>query len=137
MKALAFEAFFPMPVDTHQGSLHVPGTINQLREVLSIHSGAIIKKRPQIVKAGEVARIRIKTEDKVPLEKGERVVIGYNGDTVKGRYLCADRTTGAWFALGGLVTRDSPFAQSVKVSLRESCFTWSARTFNIRQMPSC
>lgn len=81
MKALAFDTFFPMPVDIHKGRLHVPGKIYQLRAVLDIHTGAVIKKTPQIVKAGTVARIRMKT-DKVPLEKGERVVIRYNGDTV-------------------------------------------------------
>ena len=64
-----------------KGRLHVPGKIYQLRAVLDIHTGAVIKKTPQIVKAGSVARIRMKT-DKVPLEKGERVVIRYNGDTV-------------------------------------------------------
>ncbi|KKY33373.1 putative elongation factor tu gtp binding domain-containing protein [Diaporthe ampelina] len=82
MKALAFDTFFPMPVDIHKGRLHVPGKIYQLRAVLDIHTGAIIKKTPQIVKAGSVARIRMKTDDKVPLEKGERVVIRYNGETV-------------------------------------------------------
>jgi elongation factor 1 alpha-like protein len=82
MKALAFDTFFPMPVDIHKGSLHVPGTINQLRAILNIHGGAIIKKNPQIVKIGNAARIRVKTHEKVPLEKGERVVIRYNGDTV-------------------------------------------------------
>lgn len=82
MKALAFDTFFPMPVDIHKGRLHVPGKIYQLRAVLDIHTGAIIKKTPQIVKAGSVARIRMKTDEKVPLEKGERVVIRYNGDTV-------------------------------------------------------
>lgn len=82
MKALAFDTFFPMPVDIHKGRLHVPGKIYQLRAVLDIHTGAIMKKTPQIVKAGSVARIRMKTDEKVPLEKGERVVIRYNGDTV-------------------------------------------------------
>lgn len=82
MKALAFDTFFPMPVDIHKGRLHVPGKIYQLRAVLDIHTGAIIKKKPQVVKAGSVGRIRMKTDEKVPLEKGERVVIRYNGDTV-------------------------------------------------------
>lgn len=82
MKALAFDTFFPMPCEIHKGSLHVPGTIFQLRAVLDIHGGAILKKKPQIVKTGSVARIRMKTHEKVPLEKGERVVIRYNGDTV-------------------------------------------------------
>lgn len=82
LKALAFEPFFPMPVDIHKGSLHVPGKIYQLRAMLDIHTGAIIKKTPQVIRPGSVGRIRMKTEEKVPLEKGERVVIRYNGDTV-------------------------------------------------------
>ncbi|KAI3397282.1 hypothetical protein diail_11014 [Diaporthe ilicicola] len=82
MKALAFDTFFPMPAEIHKGSLRVPGKISQLRAVLDIHGGAIIKKKPQIVSKGSVARITMKTDEKVPLEKGERIVIRYNGDTV-------------------------------------------------------
>lgn len=82
MRALAFDTFFPMPVEIHKGRLHVAGTVSQLRAVLDLHTGAVIKKTPQIVKAGSVGRIRLKTEDKVPLEPGERVVIRYNGETI-------------------------------------------------------
>lgn len=82
MRALAFDHFFPMPVDIHKGRLHVPGKISELRGLLHIHTGAIIQKKHQIVKPGEVARIRMRTDEKVPLEKGERVVIRYNGETV-------------------------------------------------------
>lgn len=82
MKALAFDTFFPMPVDIHRGSLHVPGMIFQLRAVLDINGGAITQRKPQVVKAGSVARIRMRTHEKVFLEKGDRVVIRYNGDTV-------------------------------------------------------
>ncbi|KUI69644.1 HBS1-like protein [Cytospora mali] len=82
MKALAFDTFFPMPVEIHKGRLHVAGKVSQLRAVLDLHTGAITKKKPQVVKAGSVARIRMKTDEKVPLEVGERVVIRYNGDTV-------------------------------------------------------
>lgn len=82
MKALAFDAFFPGPVEIHRGSLHVEAKISELQVLLDIHNGAITKKKPQIVPAGRAARIRIKTREKIPLEKGERVVIRYNGDTM-------------------------------------------------------
>lgn len=82
MRALAFDTFFPMPVEIHKGRLHVAGKVSQLRAVLDLHTGAVTKKKPQIVKAGSVARIRVKTDEKVPLETGERVVIRYNGGTV-------------------------------------------------------
>ncbi|KAL1859803.1 hypothetical protein Daus18300_009393 [Diaporthe australafricana] len=83
MKALAFDIFFPMPVDIHRGSMNAPGTINELRGRLDIHTGAIIKKKPQTIRPGEVARIRMKTtEKKVPLEVGDRMVIMHEGMTV-------------------------------------------------------
>lgn len=82
MKALAFDTFFPMPVEIHKGRLHVAGKVSQLRAVLDLHTGAITKKKPQVVKAGSVARVRMKTDEKVPLESGERVVIRYNGETI-------------------------------------------------------
>ncbi|KAG6363676.1 hypothetical protein INS49_008777 [Diaporthe citri] len=82
MIVLAFDIFFPMPVDIHKGRLHVPGKIDELRAELALRGGAIKGKKPKIIKAGSAARITMKTHEKVPLEKGDRVVIRYNGDTV-------------------------------------------------------
>lgn len=83
MKALAFDTFFPMPVDLHRGRLHTAARISELTATLDIHKGSIIKKKPQIVKAGNVARIVVKTTDgKIPLEKGDRVVLRNGGDTI-------------------------------------------------------
>lgn len=95
MKALAFDAFFPGPVEIHRGSLHVEAKISELQALLDIHKGAITKKKPQTVQPGQAARITMMTSTnlplqkgrplpppKVPLEKGDRVVIRYNGGTV-------------------------------------------------------
>lgn len=83
MKALAFDTFFPMPVDLHRGRLHTAARIAELTATLDIHKGSIIKTKPQVVKAGSVARIVVKTTDgTVPLEKGQRVVLRSGGDTI-------------------------------------------------------
>lgn len=83
MKALAFDTFFPMPVDLHRGRLHTAAKISELTATLDIHKGSIIKRKPQIVKAGSVARIVVTTTDgKIPLEKGDRVVLRNGGDTI-------------------------------------------------------
>lgn len=84
MRVLAFDTFFPMPVDLHRGRLAVPAFIRELTATLDIQKGSIIKEKPQIVKAGAVARIRVRVEEggKVPLEKGQRVVLRSGGGTV-------------------------------------------------------
>lgn len=84
MRALAFETFFPMPVDLHRGRFKVAAWIRELTATLDIQKGEILKKRPQTVKAGAVARIRVRTEEgrRVPLEKGQRVVLRNSGNTV-------------------------------------------------------
>lgn len=84
MRALAFDTFFPMPVDLHRGRFKVAAWIRELTATLDIQKGEVIKKRPQTVKAGAVARIRVRTEEgrKVPLEKGQRVVLRNSGNTV-------------------------------------------------------
>lgn len=83
MRALAFETFFPMPVDLSRGRLRAPAFIRELTGILDINKGTLLKQKPQIVKAGQVARIRVSTEDgKVPMEKGQRVVLRSEGNTV-------------------------------------------------------
>lgn len=83
MRALAFDTFFPMPADLSRGRLRTPAFIRELTGTLDINKGTLLKKKPQIVKAGQVARIRVSTEDgKVPMEKGQRVVLRSEGDTV-------------------------------------------------------
>lgn len=83
MRALAFDTFFPMPVDLSRGRLRAPAFVRELTSTLDINKGTLLKKKPQIVKAGQVARIKVSTEDgKVPMEKGLRVVLRSEGNTV-------------------------------------------------------
>ncbi|PSR79388.1 elongation factor Tu GTP binding domain-containing protein [Coniella lustricola] len=84
MRALAFDTFFPMPVDLHRGRLAAPAFIRELTATLDIQKGTIIKKKPQIIKAGTVGRVRVRIEEgaKLPLEKGQRVILRSEGSTV-------------------------------------------------------
>jgi elongation factor 1 alpha-like protein len=82
MKAMAFDHLLPSPVDLHRGRLHVPGRIQTIVASLDKSTGQIVKKKPKVVQPGEVARVVIKLESKVPLESGQRVVIRSGGETV-------------------------------------------------------
>ncbi|KAF3761409.1 hypothetical protein M406DRAFT_342209 [Cryphonectria parasitica EP155] len=84
MRALAFDTFFPMPVDLHRGRLAAPAFVRELTATLDIQKGSIIKRKPQIVKAGAVGRIKVRVEEgaKLPLEKGQRVILRSEGNTV-------------------------------------------------------
>ena len=82
MKALAFEFLLPEPVDVHHGRLHEAGQIQQLTATLNKATGVVIKKKPQIVKPGSVARIVVRLNSKVALESGQRVVLRSGGSTV-------------------------------------------------------
>ncbi|KAK5987908.1 HBS1-like protein [Cladobotryum mycophilum] len=82
MKAMAFDHLMPMPVDLHRGRLHAAGQIQSIAATLDKSTGQVIKKKPKVVQPGDVARIQIKLEAKVPLEPGQRVVIRSGGETV-------------------------------------------------------
>lgn len=84
VKILAFEHVTPMQVDVHRGRLHAPGRVVQLVAVLDKGSGAVVKKKPRLVKPGEVARVRVEVdvEGGVPLEAPGRVVLRAGGETV-------------------------------------------------------
>lgn len=82
LKALAFDILMPMQVDVHRGRLHAAGQISELVGLLDKVSGAVTKRRPKIIKPGSVARIAVKMSTKVPLEKGQRVVLRSGGETV-------------------------------------------------------
>ncbi|KAL2263616.1 hypothetical protein VTK26DRAFT_5978 [Humicola hyalothermophila] len=82
MKALAFDFLMPMQVDVHRGRLHAAGRIESITGLLDKASGAVTKKKPKIVKPATVARIVVKLEAQVPLEKGQRVVLRSGGQTV-------------------------------------------------------
>ena len=83
-KVLAFEFLTPMQVDVHRGRLHTPGRIREIVAVLDKGTGAVVgKKRPRIVKPGQVARVVVELEGEsgVPLEAPGRVVLRGNGET--------------------------------------------------------
>ncbi|KAK4134952.1 hypothetical protein BT67DRAFT_420483 [Trichocladium antarcticum] len=82
MKALAFDFLMPMQVDVHRGRLHAAGRIETITALLDKVSGAVVKKKPRIVKPATVARIVVKLDQLVPLEKGLRVVLRSGGQTV-------------------------------------------------------
>lgn len=82
MKAMAFEHLMPMPVDLHRGRLHAAGQIASIPATLDKATGEIVKKKPKIVQPGGVARVMIKLGAKVPLEKGQRVVLRSGGETI-------------------------------------------------------
>jgi elongation factor 1 alpha-like protein len=84
VKILAFEHMTPMHVEIHRGRLHAPGRVTQLVAVLDKGSGAIVKKKPRLIKPGDVARIvvEVDVEGGVPLEAPGRVILRAGGQTV-------------------------------------------------------
>ncbi|KAJ3580255.1 hypothetical protein NPX13_g316 [Xylaria arbuscula] len=82
VKALAFDIIMPMQVDVHRGRLHAAGRIAEIPALLDKMSGAVLKKKPQIVKPASVARLVVKVKSKVPLEAGQRVVLRSGGETI-------------------------------------------------------
>lgn len=82
MKAMTFDHLMPMPVDFHRGRLHAAGRVQTLVATLDKATGGVIKKRPQIIQPGAVARIVVKLDDKVPVEAGQRVILRSAGITV-------------------------------------------------------
>jgi len=82
MKAMAFEHVMPMPIDLHRGRLHSAGQILAMEAILDKATGEVLKKKPKVVQPGEVARITVKLQSKIPLEAGQRVVIRSSGETV-------------------------------------------------------
>ncbi|KAM3065216.1 hypothetical protein ACMFMF_011343 [Clarireedia jacksonii] len=82
-KILAFEFLTPMQIDVHKGRLHNPGKVKEIVAVLDKATGQIAgKKKPRIVKPGQVARILVELETSVPLEAPSRVVLRSNGETI-------------------------------------------------------
>ncbi|KAG6013138.1 hypothetical protein E4U43_007473 [Claviceps pusilla] len=82
MRAMAFEHLMPMPIDLHRGRLHAAGQIQSIPATLDKATGEVIKKKPKVVQPGGVARVMIKLASKVPLEKGQRVVLRSGGETI-------------------------------------------------------
>ncbi|KAF2741860.1 hypothetical protein M011DRAFT_472753 [Sporormia fimetaria CBS 119925] len=81
-KILAFEHVLPSSVDVFRGRLHTEGKISALLARLDKATGEIVKKKPRVVKPGEVSRVTVVLEKELPLEVGTRVVLREGGNTV-------------------------------------------------------
>ncbi|KAL1801174.1 hypothetical protein ACET3X_001516 [Alternaria dauci] len=81
-KLLAFEHVLPMPVEVFRSTLNSPAGIRTLSAKLNKFTGEVVKKKPRIVKPGEVARVVVQLEKELPVEEGMRVVIRERGRTV-------------------------------------------------------
>jgi len=81
-KILAFEHVLPSSVDVFRGRLQTEGRISTLVARLDKVSGEVLKKKPRIVKPGEVARVIVELEAELPLEVGVRIVLREGGNTV-------------------------------------------------------
>ncbi|KAF1925081.1 uncharacterized protein M421DRAFT_424110 [Didymella exigua CBS 183.55] len=81
-KLLAFEHVLPMPVEVFRSTLNSPGSIRTLSAKLNKFTGEVTKKKPRIVKPGEVARVVVQLERELPIEEGMRVVIRERGRTI-------------------------------------------------------
>ncbi|KAK8098601.1 uncharacterized protein PG998_014087 [Apiospora kogelbergensis] len=82
IKALAFDVLMPMQVDVHRGRLHAAGQIVEIPAVLDKVKGTVLKKKPQVVKPGSIARVVVRLGNKMPLEAGQRIVLRSNGETI-------------------------------------------------------
>lgn len=91
VKLLAFEVLTPMAVDVHRGRLHAAGRIAEFAGLLDKATGTVTRKRPRVVKPGEVVRCVVNLGGETgmggsgsgwPLERGQRVVLRSGGETV-------------------------------------------------------
>ncbi|CZT25394.1 related to translation elongation factor HBS1 protein [Ramularia collo-cygni] len=81
VKVQAMDSLLPQSADVHLGRMHVSGAISQL--VATVDSkGALLKKKPRMVKPGQTALLKLTLEDAVPMESGDRVVLRAAGDTI-------------------------------------------------------
>ncbi|KAF2679732.1 hypothetical protein K458DRAFT_393577 [Lentithecium fluviatile CBS 122367] len=81
-KLLAFEHVLPGTMDIFRGQLWVEGKITKLSAKLDKFKGDVVKKKPRIIKPGEVARVVVELEKELPLENGVRIVMREGGKTV-------------------------------------------------------
>ncbi|EFX01223.1 translation elongation factor ef-1 [Grosmannia clavigera kw1407] len=82
IKVLAFDMLFPMPVEVHRGRINESAKIEELTALLNKTSGTVEKRRPKVVKPGAVARLRVRLHTKLPLERGQRIVLRSEGHTI-------------------------------------------------------
>ncbi|KAL5114512.1 hypothetical protein ACEQ8H_007602 [Pleosporales sp. CAS-2024a] len=81
-KLLAFDHVLPCPVEVFRSTLNSAGGIRTLSAKLNKFTGEVVKKKPKIVKPGEVARVVVVLEKELPIEEGMRVVVRERGRTI-------------------------------------------------------
>lgn len=81
-KLLAFESILPSPVEIFRSTLTSPGMIKSLNSRLDKFSGAVMGRKPRVLKQGEVGRVVLGLEGQLPVEEGMRVVVRERGRTV-------------------------------------------------------
>lgn len=81
-KILAFAPVFPMPVDVLRGRMRAAGKIAGLRAVLDPVDHSVARDGPKVVRHGDVARVRVEFDEPVALERRDRVVLRYGGETI-------------------------------------------------------
>lgn len=81
-KLLAFEPVLPCAVEVFRSTLNSPGEIRSLSATINKFTGGVVKRRPRIIKAGEVARIVVSLDRELPIEEGMRVVVRERGRTI-------------------------------------------------------
>ncbi|KAF4547679.1 Elongation factor 1 alpha-like protein-like protein [Elsinoe fawcettii] len=82
LKILAFDTVFPMPVDVHRGRMRESAVITQLVSRLDRETNRVVRNTPKRIKAGEVARVTVEFDEVIAIERMERVVLRYGGETV-------------------------------------------------------
>lgn len=91
VKVLAFEFLMPGSVEVHRGRLNAAASIAELVSVDAKDgpeegSGKKKRRKPRVIKPGQVALIRVRLEDNaekgLPLEPPDRVVLRAEGRTV-------------------------------------------------------
>jgi elongation factor 1 alpha-like protein len=84
----AIGTLLPSAVDVHVGRLHVPGRIVAMSELREKFGGEIIKKKPRVVQAGQVVKVKVAVEEGVAVEHGTGVVLRSGGETVGRGLVC-------------------------------------------------
>lgn len=81
-KILAFEHIMPAFVNVYRGPLHAPARISKLVATLDKSTGQASKKKPRVIPPGAAARVVIELDTPVPVEKGTKIVLRAEGQTI-------------------------------------------------------
>ena len=93
-KLLALDHVLPMAADVFRGRMSAAAKVTELVALLEKSRGTVVKRKPRIVKPGEVARVVVELEKPLPLEEGMRIVIRVGGATVASGLVEGDQKGG-------------------------------------------